>query len=47
MNCTRDDAEDINALITSLSRGCAVDTGGDCLSIHVEKGQNVHPYFMK
>ena len=42
MNCTRDDAEDINAVIASQSRGYAVDPGGDCIYIHVEKSQDVH-----
>lgn len=42
MNCTRDDAEDINAVIASQSRGCAVDPDGDCIYIHVEKSQDVH-----
>ena len=42
MNCTRDDAEDINAVIASQSRGCAVDPSRACLYIHVEKSQDVH-----
>ena len=39
--------ETFNSLITTLSRGCAVDPGGDCIYIHVEKGQDVHPYLIK